>query len=417
MKLAVIGQGYVGLPLAMRAVDAGYNVVGIDFDAHRIGMLASGESYVDDISNEMLQAAIDSGRYSAVTEYAPAADFDFAVITVPTPLRNATPDLSYIESASRSLGPLVTQGATVVLESTTYPGTTQELMVPILEELSGLKAGEDFFAGYSPERIDPGNKKFSFKTTPKIISGINEASLERVNKLFSDLVDTPVPVSSPREAEMAKLLENTFRHVNVALVNELAMYANDLGVNVWETINAAATKPFGFMKFTPGPGVGGHCLPIDPSYLSWKVKTELGKNFRFVDLANDVNEHMPDYVVQRAMRVLNESSKSLRGSKVLVVGVAYKNDSSDARESPAVGIIKLLNEFGAEVVGVDSHVEERHWPAGATRETLSAELVADSDLAILVTDHSDIDVSLLQNVDTPVFDTRNKLVGDNVTTL
>ncbi|MFV0433696.1 MAG: nucleotide sugar dehydrogenase [Leucobacter sp.] len=416
-KLAVIGQGYVGLPLAMRAVDAGYDVVGIDFDAHRIGMLASGESYVDDISNEQLQAALDSGRYHAVTEYAPAEGFDYAVITVPTPLRNATPDLSYIESASRSLGPLVTSGATVVLESTTYPGTTQELMVPILEELSGLTAGTDFFAGYSPERIDPGNQKFSFKTTPKIVSGIDEASLERVNKLFSDLVDTTVPVSTPREAETAKLLENTFRHVNVALVNELAMFANELGVNVWETIDAAATKPFGFMKFTPGPGVGGHCLPIDPSYLSWKVKTDLGRDFRFVDLANDVNEHMPEYVVNRAMHVLNEHSKSLRGSKVLVIGVAYKKDSSDARESPAVGVIELLNKFGAEVIGIDSHVEERFWPKGAARAELTAELVADADLAILVTDHSDIDVTLLQGVETPVFDTRNKLSGENITVL
>ena len=416
-KLAVIGQGYVGLPLAMRAVEAGYDVVGIDFDAHRIGMLANGESYVDDISNEVLRAAIDSGRFTAVTEYAPAEGFDYAVITVPTPLRDATPDLSYIESATRSLGPLLTPGATVILESTTYPGTTQELVVPLLEELSGLTGGVDFYAGYSPERIDPGNQKFTFKTTPKIVSGINEASLERVNQLFSDLVDTTVPVSSPREAEMAKLLENTFRHVNVALVNELAMYASELGVNVWETIDAAATKPFGFMKFTPGPGVGGHCLPIDPSYLSWKVKTDLGRAFRFVDLANDVNDHMPEYVVDRSMHLLNEHSKALRGSKVLVVGVSYKKDSSDARESPAVGIIKLLNDFGAEVLGIDSHVEERHWPAGATRAELTSDLVASADLVILVTDHSDIDVSLLQNTKTPVFDTRNKLRGDNITIL
>lgn len=417
MKLAVIGQGYVGLPLAMRAVDAGYDVVGIDFDAHRIGMLAAGDSYVDDISNEVLGNALASGRYHPVTEYAPAAGFDFAVITVPTPLRDATPDLSYIESATRSLGPLLTRGATVVLESTTYPGTTQELVVPLLEETSGLIGGTDFHAGYSPERIDPGNAKFSFKTTPKIVSGIDEASLEKVNQLFSNLVDTTVPVSSPREAEMAKLLENTFRHVNVALVNELAIYANELGVNVWETIEAAATKPFGFMKFTPGPGVGGHCLPIDPSYLSWKVKTDLGRSFRFVELANDVNEHMPEYVVNRAMHVLNDHSKALRGATVLVIGVAYKKDSSDARESPAVGIIELLAKSGAKVIGVDSHVEERSWPKGAARAELTAELVAEADLAIVVTDHSDVDSSLLENVATPVFDTRNKLRGHNVTVL
>nr|WP_279549731.1 nucleotide sugar dehydrogenase [Leucobacter weissii] len=415
--MAVIGQGYVGLPLAMRAVDAGYDVVGIDFDRARIEMLAGGESYVDDVTGDTLRAALGTGRYAATAEYAPAAGFDFAVITVPTPLRDARPDLSYIESATRSLAPLLTPGATVVLESTTYPGTTQELMVPLLEELSGLRAGVDFFAGYSPERIDPGNRRFTFQTTPKIVSGIDAASLERVDGLFSDLVDTTVPVGSPREAEMAKLLENTFRHVNVALVNELAIYANELGVNVWETIEAAATKPFGFMKFTPGPGVGGHCLPIDPSYLSWKVKTDLGRDFRFVDLANDVNEHMPEYVVQRAMHVLNDHRKSLRGSKVLVLGVAYKRDSSDARESPALEVIRLLNEYGAEVTGVDSHVEDRRWPAGAAREELTAELVDEVDLVILITDHSDIDTGLLENAATPVFDTRNKLSGENVTRL
>lgn len=416
-KLAVIGQGYVGLPLAMRAVDAGYDVIGIDFDTQRIGSLASGESYVDDISNETLRAALDSGRYRAVTEYAPAQGFDYAVITVPTPLRNSAPDLSYIESATLSLAPLLTPGATVVLESTTYPGTTQELVVPILEKGAGLTAGIDFYVGYSPERIDPGNQKFSFKTTPKIVSGIDEASLERVEKLFSDLVDVTVPVSSPREAELAKLLENTFRHVNVALVNELAIFAHDLGVNVWESIEAAATKPFGFMKFTPGPGVGGHCLPIDPSYLSWKVKTDLGRDFRFVDLANDVNEHMPDYVVNRAMHVLNEHSKALRGSKVLVIGVSYKKDTGDARESPSLGVIRLLNNFGAEVIGIDSHVEDRFWPEGAARAELTPELIAGADLAILVTDHSDIDVSLLEGSDLPIFDTRNRLRGDNISRL
>ncbi|MBL3699739.1 nucleotide sugar dehydrogenase [Leucobacter luti] len=413
-KLIVIGQGYVGLPLAVRAVEAGYDVVGIDFDRRRIDALNQGESYVEDIGNDQLAAALATGRYRATDDYATAAGFDYAVITVPTPLKDALPDLSFIESSGASIAVHITPGATVVLESTTYPGTTQELLLPILESGSGLTAGTDFHVGYSPERIDPGNPKFSFKTTPKIVSGIDEASLERVNELFSDLVDRTVPVSTPREAEMAKLLENTFRHVNIALVNELAVFAHELGVNVWESIDAAATKPFGFMKFTPGPGVGGHCLPIDPSYLSWKVKTELGRSFRFVELANDVNEHMPDHVVQRAMHLLNDASKSLRGSTVVLVGIAYKKDSGDSRESPALRIIELLNSYGARVLGVDSHVEDHRWPEQIERVELTPEVVDAADIAIVVTDHSDIDLDVLVGSTLPVFDTRNSLQGPNV---
>lgn len=401
----------------MRAVDAGYEVVGIDFDRRRIDALNRGESYVEDISDTTLGDARASGRYRATDSYEDAAGFDFAVITVPTPLKDSLPDLTYIESSGASLAPHITPGATVVLESTTYPGTTQELLIPILEERSGLKAGSDFHVGYSPERIDPGNQKFSFKTTPKIVSGIDEASLARVEQLFSDLVDRTVPVSSPREAEMAKLLENTFRHVNIALVNELAVFAHDLGVNVWEAIEAASTKPFGFMKFTPGPGVGGHCLPIDPSYLSWKVRTDLGRTFRFVELANDVNEHMPDHVVQRSMHILNDQGKPLKGSKVLIIGVAYKKDSGDSRESPALRLIELLNSYGADVYGIDSLVEDHRWPSGAKRVELTPQSAADADLAIIVTDHSDIDLSLLAGSETPVFDTRNSITGPNVSRL
>ncbi|MFD5601032.1 nucleotide sugar dehydrogenase [Leucobacter sp. NPDC058333] len=416
-KLVVIGQGYVGLPLSVRAVEAGYDVVGIDFDQRRIDALNRGESYVEDVSNAALTAARATGRYRATDDYATASDFEFAVITVPTPLKDSLPDLSYIESSGASLAPHITRGATVVLESTTYPGTTQELLLPILESGSGLTAGADFHVGYSPERIDPGNPKFSFKTTPKIVSGIDAASLERVDRLFSDLVDETVPVSTPREAEMAKLLENTFRHVNIALVNELAVFAHELGVNVWEAIDAAATKPFGYMKFTPGPGVGGHCLPIDPSYLSWKVRTELGRSFRFVELANDVNEHMPDHVVQRTMHILNDQNKALRGSNVVLIGIAYKKDSGDSRESPAVRIIELLNNYGANVLAVDSHVEDHRWPEGATRVDLDAATIESADIAIVVTDHSDIDLSLLIDSSVPVFDTRNSVDGSNVSRL
>ncbi|MCW2289849.1 UDP-N-acetyl-D-glucosamine dehydrogenase [Leucobacter luti] len=413
-KLVVIGQGYVGLPLSMRAVEAGYSVVGVDFDARRIDALNSGVSYVEDISNDTLLAARESGRYTATVSYDDAVNFDYAVITVPTPLKDAMPDLSFIESSGASLAPHLRRGATVILESTTYPGTTQELLVPILEQGSGLSAGTDFFVGYSPERIDPGNQKFTFQTTPKIVSGIDAASLAKVDELFSNLVDRTVPVSSPREAEMAKLLENTFRHVNIALVNELAVFANDLGVNVWEAIDAAATKPFGFMKFTPGPGVGGHCLPIDPSYLSWKVRTDLGRNFRFVELANDINEHMPDYVLQRASAILNDVSKPIRGSRVTLVGIAYKKDSGDIRESPSLRVIELLQQFGAEITAVDPHVEGHRWPTGVAQSALTPELIAETDLAIIITDHSDIDLAPLLASETPVFDTRNSVTGPNV---
>lgn len=407
--VVVVGQGYVGLPLAMRAVEVGYRVVGVDLDVSRTEALSRGESYVEDISNDTVRAALDSGLYTATAAYSDTEGFKVAVITVPTPLRETLPDLSFIESAGASLAEHLTPGATVVLESTTYPGTTEELLVPILERGSGLKAGVDFFVGYSPERIDPGNKTYTFVNTPKVVSGIDEASHQRVDKFYSSLVERTVPVSTPKEAELTKLLENTFRHVNIALVNELAIFAHQLGVNVWEAIDAASTKPFGFMKFTPGPGVGGHCLPVDPSYLSWQVRRKLGQNFRFVELANDVNDHMPDYVVQRASHMLNDIGLPLRGSKILLVGLAYKRDTGDIREAPSMRLIDLLHESGALVLAVDDHIEEHRWPHDVIRLPLVAENLAGIDLAILITDHSDLNLSLLEQTETPVLDTRNRL--------
>jgi nucleotide sugar dehydrogenase len=412
--VAVIGQGYVGLPVAMRAVEQGYRVIGVDLDERRTAGLKAGQSYVEDISDEQLRAALDSGAYLPTTDYADATGYDYAVITVPTPLRESLPDLSFIESAGESLAPLLTKGATVILESTTYPGTTEELLVPILEKGSGLTAGTDFFAGYSPERIDPGNATWGFVETPKVVSGIGPESLAKVKGFYDSLINTTVPVSTPKEAELTKLLENTFRHVNIALVNELAIFAHQLGVNVWESIDAAATKPFGFMKFTPGPGVGGHCLPVDPSYLSWQVRRKLGQNFRFVELANDINDHMPDYVVQRLMQVLNESGKAVKGSKIALLGLAYKRNSSDIRESPALRLIELLTEYGADLVAVDDHVEDFRWPAGVAKATLDADLIADADALILITDHDDLDLELLSSSTTPVLDTRNRLEGPKV---
>ena len=406
MKLVVIGQGYVGLPVSMRAVDVGHDVVGLDLSDARVSDLQNGVSYVEDISDAEVRSALDSGRFIASKDYADAAGFDVAVITVPTPLRDSLPDMRFIESAGASLAEHVRPGSTVILESTTYPGTTDELLVPILEQGSGLTAGEDFYVGYSPERIDPGRKDWTFKTTPKVISGMNEASLAKVHEFYDTIIDTPVPAKGTREAELTKLMENTFRHVNIALINELAVFAHQLNVDIWDAIQAANSKPFGFMKFTPGPGVGGHCLPVDPSYLSWAVRKDLGQTFRFVELANDVNEHQPVYVVERAMKLLNEDRKALNGAKVALVGLAYKRDSSDLRESPSEAIVKLLHEYGADLSALDSWVHDRSWPQHVRRLNSVAEL-KDHDLVVVLTDHSDVDYQQIADLGVRVFDTRN----------
>lgn len=410
----IVGQGYVGLPVAMRAVERGYRVVGLDLDARRVALLKSGSSFVDDVSHETLESALTSGNYMASDDYADAEGFDIAVITVPTPLREGVPELSFIESSAASLAPYLTAGALVILESTTYPGTTEELLVPILESGSGLVAGVDFHVGYSPERIDPGNSTWTFVTTPKVVSGINEESLGRVREFYSDLVDRVVEVSSPKEAELTKLLENTFRHVNIALVNELATFAHELGVDIWEAIDAASTKPFGFMRFVPGPGVGGHCLPIDPSYLAWQVRRKLGQNFRFVELANDVNEHMPDYVMQRLLYLLNTRGLPAKGSRIALVGLAYKKNTGDIREAPSLRFIQILRDYGATILGVDEHVEAHAWPDGVEAVSLTDEMLASVDAAVLLTDHDGFDYGILENSQTPILDTRNRLRGELV---
>ncbi|MEK6342376.1 MAG: nucleotide sugar dehydrogenase, partial [Curtobacterium sp.] len=289
----------------------------------------------------------------------------------------------------------------------TYPGTTEQLVVPILERVSGLVAGRDFSVGYSPERIDPGNPTWGFVNTPKVVAGMDDASLRRVQDFYDSLVEQTVPVAGTREAELTKLLENTFRHVNIALVNELAVFASELGVDIWESIDAAATKPFGFMKFTPGPGVGGHCLPIDPSYLSWEVKRSLGKTFRFVELANDVNEHMPDHVVARATSMLNDRRKAVRGSRIALVGLSYKKNSGDTREAPSARVIELLRGLGAELIGIDPHVEDHRWPSEVQRVEPTADALVGTDLAVVLTDHDDVDLSILTGI--PTFDSRNVL--------
>jgi UDP-N-acetyl-D-glucosamine dehydrogenase len=415
VRLVVVGQGYVGLPLAMRAVAAGHHVTGYDVEVSRVKRLADGDSFVEDVPPATVREALASGRYRVSDSELVCEGFDVAVVTVPTPMRDGAPDLSYIRSATTTLAPFVTAGCLVVLESTTYPGTTEELVVPILEDGSGLVAGADFSVGYSPERIDPGNRRFTLETTPKVVSGIDARSLARTEAFYRTIVAETVPVSSTRSAELAKLVENTFRHVNVALVNELAMFAGELGIDVWETLDAAATKPFGFMPFTPGPGVGGHCLPIDPSYLSWTVKRRLGRSFRFVELANDINDHMPDYVVSRLVRGLNERGLALSRSKVLVLGLAYKRNSSDARESPAVAIVERLLHDGATVTVVDPHVvEDVATSLAARRAQLTEDEVDAADAVVLVTDHDAFDYDLVVEHAAYVLDTRHRVEGERV---
>lgn len=409
-RVVVVGQGYVGLPLAMRAAEVGFAVTGYEIDRERVTALGEGRSYVADVPDARVAAARASG-YRATDQADDLAGFDVAVISVPTPLREGAPDLSYVRAASATLATCLKPGALVVLESTTYPGTTEELVRPLLEA-EGLHAGSDFFLGYSPERIDPGNPRWTFENTPKVVSGIDARSLRRVEAFYGALVDKVVPVGSTAEAELVKLLENTFRHVNIALVNELAMFAGDLGVDIWSAIDAASTKPFGFMRFTPGPGVGGHCLPVDPSYLSWSVRRRSGHAFRFVELANDVNEHMPDYVVQRIIGLLNRHGRAVQGTRILLLGVAYKAATSDWRESPSVAVAERLAALGADLQACDPHVPEANLAGlGLSLVPYGPDALAAADLVVLLVDHPAFDPDEICRTASLVFDAKGMLRG------
>ncbi|MHB1549277.1 MAG: nucleotide sugar dehydrogenase [Acidimicrobiales bacterium] len=416
-KVVVVGQGYVGLPLAVRAAEVGYSVVGFESDPFRVKQLRVGESYIEDVSSEELAAAARTGRYLAADDSKACRGFDVAVITVPTPLCEGRPDLRCVEEAASMLGTYLTPGATVVLESTTYPGTTEEVVAPLLEMRSGLRAGEDFHLGYSPERIDPGNSVWKSVDVPKIVSGVNRSSLDAVRRFYENIVHTTIPVDKPAEAELAKLLENTFRHVNIALVNELAMFASDLGIDIWKVIDAASTKPYGFMPFRPGPGVGGHCLPVDPSYLSWRVSSRLGRNFRFIELANDVNAHMPEYVCQRLTYGLNRRSRAVKGARVLLLGLAYKPDTGDARESPAVSVARRLVSLGAEVRAADPHVVQADLGDSVLRVDATVREAAAADAVVLLTDHAAFDIPALAAASGYFLDTRHRATGPAVETL
>jgi nucleotide sugar dehydrogenase len=409
-RVVVVGQGYVGLPVAMRAAAAGFPVVGLDVDAERVEALARGRSYVPDVADDELAAALQVG-YRPVADPSDLGPFDVVVITVPTPLSDGLPDLRHVERAADTVGRRLHTGAVVVLESTTYPGSTEELVRPILER-SGLRAGQEFFLGYSPERIDPGNPTWGFVNTPKVVSGSDEQSLRCVEGFYRALVDKVVPVGSTAEAELVKLLENTFRHVNIALVNELAMFAADLGVDLWSAIDAASTKPFGYMRFTPGPGVGGHCLPIDPSYLSWRVKRSLGRTFRFVELANDVNEHMPDYVVTRVVVMLNRGGRAVNGARILALGLSYKAGTSDWRESPSLAVVERLLALGADVRAWEPHLPSVGGPELTVPVVdCTVEEIAAADLVLVLVDHPELPLDDVADHARLVLDTRGSLRG------
>jgi nucleotide sugar dehydrogenase len=405
-SVAIIGQGYVGLPLALHAARAGLRVTGIERNARIVDQLNQGKSHVDDIADSHIREILDAG-YRVSTDSAMLAESDVVVICVPTPLSpDGGPDLRAEEGATRDIAANLRRGQTVVLESTTYPGTTEDVLLPLLES-SGLRHGTDFFLAFSPERVDPGNKNWHIGNTPKLVGGITPQAAEVAAGFYSKFVDNVVIMRGAREAEMAKLLENTYRHVNIALVNEMARFCHEWGIDVWDVIRGAATKPFGFQAFWPGPGVGGHCIPIDPNYLSHQVRKELGYPFRFVELAQEINASMPEYVVRRTHELLDANAKPLNGSTVLLLGVTYKADIADERESPAMGVARSLFRRNANVRYYDPYVPE--WTVdGSTlksEQSLTA-AAAESDIVVLLQAHSDIDYESIAEAARIFFDTR-----------
>jgi UDP-N-acetyl-D-glucosamine dehydrogenase len=415
MKIAIIGLGYVGLPLSLQFARSCTEVIGIDVDSRKVEMLNSGKSYIKHVSPASIGELLAAGKFAATTDVARIREAEAVLICVPTPLgRNREPDLTFVLETGRSIGPHLQKGMLVVLESTTYPGTTDEDLRRVLEETSGMTAGRDFHLAFSPEREDPGNEKSQVKTVPKVVGGYTAACLEHAVALYRRAVDTVVPVSSCRVAEATKLLENIFRSVNIALVNELKVVYAAMGIDIWEVIDAARTKPFGFMPFYPGPGLGGHCIPIDPFYLTWKAR-EYGRNTRFIELAGEINTSMPEYVVHRAAEALNSRRKPVNGSRVLLLGLAYKPNVDDERESPSYVLMDLLSERGAEVEYYDPYVpvirptrEHSHW-AGKKSVSWSKETVSGFDLVLIATNHANVNYDELAEWAPLIVDTRNAM--------
>jgi len=411
-RVGIIGLGYVGLPLAIETLKSGYTVTGIDLDARKVENLTAGISHVQDVSDETLQACMADGRFHPTSDYSVLAELDAVSICVPTPLSpNQDPDTSYIIHVVEQIKTYMKQGLLITLESTTYPGTTEELIQYEFEKL-GYEAGEDFFLCYSPERVDPGNRLFTTHNTPKVIGGTTEKCIELGTLLYGNLVKTVVPVSSPKVAEMSKLLENTFRSVNIAFMNEMAMMCDKMGINVWEVIKAASTKPFGFMPFYPGPGIGGHCIPLDPMYLSWKAK---GFRFhsQFIEIAQSINDSMPDYVLNKTSQVLNQYAKAIKNSRILILGMAYKPDVDDLRESPGLEIYELFAKSGAKVDYIDPYAQSFLNKTGKVVYSIEndPELFRTYDCMVLITNHRCFDYQALADLGVAIIDTRNAFDG------
>jgi len=400
--LGVVGLGYVGLPLAVEAATSSLKVIGFDINSERVEMINNGHSPIEDISNDELSQSLQN--FHSTIDSEELSQCRNIVISVPTPLTDYQPDLSYVINAAKTVGENLVKNQVVILESTTYPGTTVEVLIPNLEKMSRLKAGEDFFVGYSPERIDPGNEVWKFKNTPKVISGINNVSTEKIQSFYESIIDETVLVKGTKEAEMVKLLENTYRHVNIALINELAILCKMLDIDIWEVVNAAKTKPFGFESFKPGPGVGGHCIPVDPEYLSFKTR-QIGKPVRFVELAQEINNSMPLYVVNQVNEILNKNKIILNSSKILLMGVAYKKDISDMRESPAIDIAELLLDKDVDISYYDPYVEEFKVSGHIINREVNANLFEDYDMLLVLTPHSNFAQLDFNNLKTIIFDT------------
>lgn len=418
-QIGIVGVGYAGLPLAMEFARSGFKVHGIDVDDEKVKDLNEGKSHIEDVKDDILQFAIRAGCFEAHSDYEVVSQLDCVILCVPTPLRQTKdPDISYIVDAAQAVKKHLHKDMLIVLQSTTYPGTTEEVVRAEFES-ENVQIGKDLFLGFSPERIDPGNLKFTIKNTPKIVGGITPQCTEMAKTLYEQAIDRVIPVSSAAAAEMVKLLENTFRAVNIGLVNEIAIMCEKLGISVWEVIEAAASKPFGFMPFFPGPGLGGHCIPIDPLYLSWKLKM-LNYNARFIELASEVNTQMPEYCVYRIVGVLNRHQKCVNGTKVLLIGLTYKKDSSDVRESPALDIMRLLEKGGAQVDYSDPYVSQLSVD-DVVKKSVSLEpaTIQEYDLLVMVTDHSDFDYAMIQKSAQLIFDARNvfREAFDNVVKL
>ena len=413
--LGVVGLGYVGLPLAVEKAKAGFRVLGFDVQKEKVDMVNAGYNYIGDVVNEDLKKIVASGNLRATTVFADVASCDCVCICVPTPLdKHQQPDISYVKSSAESIAPYLHKDMLIVLESTTYPGTTEELLKPILEA-SGLKCGEDFYLAFSPERVDPGNLIYKTKNTPKVVGGCTPECTDIAAALYESVLEAPVHrASSPAVAEMEKILENTYRNINIGLINELAILCNRMGISIWEVIDAAKSKPYGFQAFYPGPGLGGHCIPLDPYYLSWKAR-EYGFHTSMIESSMMVNDRMPEYCVERAMHLLNQHKKAINGANVLVLGVAYKQDISDYRESPAIHVIEELLKVGADVKYFDPWVESFRDDTliMSSEKELSAELIEAADLVMVTTAHTNVDYAFVQKHAKAVFDTKNAMKGVN----